>query len=103
LTEITQQIHSLRASGVISSHFALAMGSEMRTFCKSAGTLCTAPGEIAFLVMDFILLRYAVGLGSPPRMPCNALAGSTLLISPNCVFDASLVPETCLEFSTLPV
>jgi hypothetical protein len=35
----------------------------MRTFRKSGGTLCTAPGEIAFLLMDFILLRYAVGLG----------------------------------------
>jgi hypothetical protein len=55
LTEITQQIHSLRASGVISSHFARAAGSEMRTFRKSAGTLCTAPAEIAFLVMDCIL------------------------------------------------
>jgi len=51
LTEITQQIHSFRASGVISSHFARATGSEVRTFLKSAGTLCTAPGEIAFLVM----------------------------------------------------
>jgi hypothetical protein len=65
LTEITQQIHSLRASGVISSHFARATGSEMRTFRKSAGTLCTAPGEIAFLVMDFILHRYPISLGSP--------------------------------------
>jgi hypothetical protein len=65
LTEITQQIHSLRASGVISSHFARVTGSEMRTFRKSAGTLCTAPGEIAFLVMDFILHRYAISLGSP--------------------------------------
>jgi len=55
LTEITQQIHSLRASGVMFSHCARATGSEMRTFRKSAGTLCTAPGEIAFLVMDFIL------------------------------------------------
>ena len=63
LTEITQQIHSLRASGVISSHFARATGSEMRTFRKSGGTLCTAPGEITFLVMNFILLRYAIGLG----------------------------------------
>jgi hypothetical protein len=35
----------------------------MRTFCKSGGTLCTAPGEITFLVMNFILLRYAIGLG----------------------------------------
>ena len=37
LTEITQQIHSFRASGVMSSHFARATGSEMRTFRKSAG------------------------------------------------------------------
>ena len=70
LTEITQQIHSLRASGVISSHFARATGSEMRTFRKSAGTLCTAPGESAVLVMDFILHRYAISLGSP-RMPSD--------------------------------
>jgi hypothetical protein len=63
-TEITQQIHSLRESGVISSHFARAAGSEMRTFRKSAGTLCTAPGEIAFFAMDFILHGYAITLGS---------------------------------------
>jgi len=31
------------------------------------------------------------------------LAGAgKVLISPNCVFDASLVPETCLEFPSLP-
>lgn len=51
-TEITQQIHSLRASGVISSHFARAAGSEMRTFRKSAGTGCSALGESAFVGMD---------------------------------------------------
>jgi len=56
-TEVTQQIHSLRASGVISSHFARAAESEMRTFRKSAGTRCTAPGEIPFVAMDFILHR----------------------------------------------
>src|SRR5258707_4647889 len=60
LTEITQQIHSLRASGVMSSHFARATESEMRTFRKSGGTLCSTPGEIAFLLINFILLRYAV-------------------------------------------
>jgi len=74
LTEITQQIHSLRASGVMSSHFARASGSEMRTFRKSAGTLCTAPGEIAFLVMDFILHRYAISLGSPQMLSDEAEA-----------------------------
>jgi len=65
---MTQQIHSLRASGVISSHFARATGSEMRTSRKSAGTLCTAPAESAFLVMDFILHRYAIRPGSS-RIP----------------------------------
>jgi len=35
----------------------------MRTFRKSAGTLCTAPGEIAFSAMDVILHGYAIGFG----------------------------------------
>jgi len=38
LTESVQQIHSLRASGVISSHAANAAGSEARAFRKSAGS-----------------------------------------------------------------
>ena len=63
LTEITQQIHSLRASGVISSHFARAAGSEIRTFRKSAGTVCTVPGEITFLAIHFILHGYTIGFG----------------------------------------
>src|SRR5271169_5648117 len=85
LTEITQQIHSLRARGVISSHLARAPGSEMRTLRKSAGTVCTAPGESAFLVMDFILHRYAISLGEssdavrigPPRKANLNKCGST--------------------------
>jgi hypothetical protein len=69
LTEITQQIHSLRASGVISSHFARAAESEMRTFRKSAGTVCTAPGEIVFLPMGFIRYGYAISFWSRRIMP----------------------------------
>jgi len=46
---MTQQIHSLRASGVISSQAALATGEEVRTFRKSAGTLCGIAVEICFL------------------------------------------------------
>jgi hypothetical protein len=34
----------------------------MRTFRKSAGTLCTAPAEIAFLVMGFILQSFGTSL-----------------------------------------
>jgi hypothetical protein len=64
-TETTQQIHSLRASGVISSHFARAAGSEIRTFRKSAGTLCTAPVEIAFLAIIHIFYIMTHELGNP--------------------------------------
>jgi hypothetical protein len=66
LTETTQQIHSFRASGVISSHFARAAGSEMRAFRKSAGTACTAPREITLLVMDFSLYPIGAVLVQPP-------------------------------------
>jgi hypothetical protein len=84
LTEITQQIHSLRASGVISSHFARASESKMRTFRKSTGTLWTAPGEIAFLLMNFIL-----------HLMCRGLRSSVLRSSP------SLFPHCFIEFGTL--
>ena len=53
LTEMTQQIHSLRASGVMSSHCFRAAGSETRAFRKSAGTLWTTPAE-SFLVMALL-------------------------------------------------
>jgi hypothetical protein len=91
LTEITQQIHSLRASGVISSHFALATGSEMRTFRKSAGKPCTAPEEIAFLVMDFILPCCAISPGSAlivitlPILTCRILGLGLQASSAGCV------------------
>ena len=50
----------------MSSHFARASGSEIRAFRKSAGTLCTAPDEIAVLLMDFILHRCAIEPGEHP-------------------------------------
>ena len=40
LFDITQQIHSLRASGVISFHAVLAAGVEVIAFRKSDGILC---------------------------------------------------------------
>jgi len=49
-TEIVQQIHSLRASGVISSHFSRAARSAISALRKSAGTLCTTPLAILFLL-----------------------------------------------------
>jgi hypothetical protein len=44
--EAIQQIHSLRASGVISSHASRAEVEETSIFRKSEGTVCTTPEEI---------------------------------------------------------
>jgi len=52
LTVIVQQIHSLRASGVIFSHAASAFGLEARALRKSAGILCITPVVVCFVAID---------------------------------------------------
>src|ERR1700682_3060050 len=48
----TQQIHSLRARGVRSSHAARTFGLAVRTRLKSTGTVCATPPEIALELID---------------------------------------------------
>src|SRR5437667_3325953 len=48
----TQQIHSLRARGVRSSHPARTFGLAIRTRLKSTGAVCTTPPEIALELID---------------------------------------------------
>ena len=72
LTEIDQQIHSLRASGVRSSHAARALGSDVRTFRKSGGRSCATPPEIALIIRLLAPLRaYCIGVAQRH----NSLAG----------------------------
>jgi hypothetical protein len=49
LADVTQQIHSLRASGVMSAHTPAATGSDAIALRKSAGNLCTGPGRAFFI------------------------------------------------------
>jgi len=51
LTEMVQQIHSLRASGVMSSQASSAFASDASAFRRSAGSLCTTPSEIRTVVI----------------------------------------------------
>ena len=44
LAEMTQQIHSFRASGVRSFQATRVVASELRTLRKSAGALCRGAG-----------------------------------------------------------
>jgi hypothetical protein len=51
LTVVVQQIHSLRANGVIFSQAAIALGEEVSAFRKSDGSLCAVPLEILCVAM----------------------------------------------------
>jgi hypothetical protein len=51
LTEMVQHIHSLRASGVMSSQAASALASDASASRRSAGRLCTTPLEIRTVVI----------------------------------------------------
>ncbi len=57
LADSIQHIHSLRASGVMSSHAANACGSDASAFFKSAGISCTTPLEICFCDIDKLSFR----------------------------------------------
>lgn len=54
LVVTVQQIHSLRARGVISSQAASAFGEEARALRKSDGNLWATPLEITTLFIDQI-------------------------------------------------
>jgi hypothetical protein len=52
LAEVTQQIHSFRASGVISAQRHVAAALDSMAFRKSAGNLWTVPPAILRVVID---------------------------------------------------
>lgn len=51
LASSTQQIHSFRASGVMSSQIASTFGSAARALRRSAGRSCTVPVAMVLFVM----------------------------------------------------
>ncbi len=53
LASSTQQIHSLRASGVRPSHSSSTAPSATRAFLKSGGSSCTTPADIFFSDMAY--------------------------------------------------
>ena len=74
-TEIAQQIHSLRARGVSSSHEALASASAARVFRKSSGNSWTTPPEMSLLVLVIRLSYYKRALC---RKNCRCERASSL-------------------------
>ena len=66
LTEMVQQIHSLRARGVMSSQAASAFASDASALRRSAGRSCTTPPEIRTVVIE--LSRRLEDQGSDTRV-----------------------------------
>ena len=55
LADVTQQIHSFRASGVMAAQRVFAEASDSMALRKSGGSLWIAPPAIAFVVMRSIM------------------------------------------------
>lgn len=75
LTKITQQIHSLRASGVRSSQSVRALLSDVSAWRRSEGKVCTVPLEIFTLAILFTFLPSAA------RITNRARRGATILMT----------------------
>ena len=61
LADITQQIHSLRARGVISPHTSFTIGSDVIALEKSTGILCTPVRNTFVLLFVILVLSSAIG------------------------------------------
>jgi hypothetical protein len=58
LADSIQQIHSLRASGVISCQTSYIGFSAWRIFRKSSGILCIVPADIVFEVIVLVMTGF---------------------------------------------
>jgi hypothetical protein len=85
--DVTQQIHSFRASGVIAAHRLVAAPSDSMALRKSAGILWTAPPAIALVVMMRHLrapiLPPTVRLAPSTREPESRLSWMAVIRVPN--------------------
>ena len=71
-TEMVQQIHSLRASGVRSSQAVNTFASDARAFRRSAGRSCTTPWEIRLVVIGLSRGLNDQESGPPGQRGCRA-------------------------------
>lgn len=58
--EVTQQIHSLRAKGVISSHIPFTTGKDAIALRKSAGSVCGTDDDCLVADIRFYSLLFAI-------------------------------------------
>ena len=81
LAEMTQQIHSFRASGVRSFQAACVVASESRASRMSSGVLCTYPSLLSFFII--ILMRQNwLGFRSPIRLLALQQTFGSVILEP---------------------
>ncbi len=85
LPDVTQQIHSLRASGVISSHTARAAGADIRALRKSSGIVCIVPPASLVILYPYLNAKAMSTMVKPLRTVnanavCNFVARGLFII-----------------------
>ena len=76
LAEVTQQIHSLRASGVMSAQTSLTTESDSIALRKSGGILCMVPEAVVCRAMGPRITRFCDAdkpdMERPPSIAANS-------------------------------
>ncbi len=67
LADVTQHIHSLRASGVMPAQTPVITASDSIAFRKSTGILCTVPEEMVCRAMASKSLQIIILSANPGR------------------------------------
>jgi len=78
LADSTQQIHSLRASGVMSFQVAIQLSLDISSLCRSSGNLCIAPSLIFFGATIFIFMLLRVEFLEQPFSASTALKANSV-------------------------
>ncbi len=105
LADVTQQIHSLRASGVMSCHASFIAREEESAFSRSFGRVCMVPVESFFITIVcnevVVFLFYTIPLSTYPTIyaiyaatpPMSRVSSAALVIFPPVTFPR-IAPET---------
>ena len=108
--EVTQQIHSLRASGVMSSQSAKTFGAEIIALRKSGGIVCTTPFPVeSALVVIQIFYNFSHIFKTMPAIRLFTTKSTSISISSQersthwVIFQKlSMCPAICVPSQTSP-
>ena len=95
--DVTQQIHSFRASGVMSAHRFLAVALDSMALRKSSGSLCTVPSA-GFCILILRSVSVSPNSGLPPG---ENVVAEAILRSSSRLTAAICSPSCCVTTQSI--